>query len=342
MKTPVKHLGLGLWSLAISMSACHSIEEWDNNPEGNFQALWTVVDEHYCFFKEKDVDWDEVRTRYAQRITNDMNSTQLFDACADMLAELKDGHVNLTSWFNTSYYRNWWSDYPQNFDERLVEQYYLNFDYRSIGASKYAILNDNIGYIRYPSFDSSIGDGNIDGILNYFSLCTGLIFDIRDNGGGELTNSEKWAMRFTTDRILAGYMINKTGPGHDDLSEPFEYYFDPVTDQHLVWTKPVVVLTNRSTFSAANNFVSVVQYFPNVKIVGARTGGGSGIPITMEIPCGWGVRMSSVSVLDAKGNTTESGIDPSPGCEVDLDPDMALQGIDTMIERAIEILNSDW
>ncbi len=328
--------------MLLPLSGCHNIEEWDNNPEGNFQALWTIVDEHYCFFQEKDIDWNEVRTRYAQRISNDMNSTQLFDACADMLDELQDGHVNLSSWFNTSYYSNWWSDYPQNFDERLVEQYYLNFDYRSMGSSKYAILNENIGYIRYPGFDSSIGEGNIDGILSYFSLCTGLIFDIRDNGGGALSNSEKWAKRFTTERVLAGYMINKTGPGHNDVSEPFEYYFDPVTEDHLVWTKPVVVLTNRSTYSAANNFVSVVQYFPNVKIVGARTGGGSGIPITMEIPCGWSVRMSSVSVLDAKKQTTEFGIDPSPGCEVDLDPELALQGVDTMIERAIEVLNSNW
>ena len=46
-----------------------------------------------------------------------------------MLDELKDGHVNLSSSFNTSYYRRWWSDYPQDFNFRTLQQYYLGFDY---------------------------------------------------------------------------------------------------------------------------------------------------------------------------------------------------------------------
>ena len=47
--------------LAISLlPACHDIEEWDNDPQGNFQALWTIIDEHYCFFAEKDIDWNEI------------------------------------------------------------------------------------------------------------------------------------------------------------------------------------------------------------------------------------------------------------------------------------------
>lgn len=328
--------------MMILCSACHTVEEWENDAQGNFDALWTVVDQHYCFFKEKNVDWAEVKSRYGQRIYQGMSSRMLFEVCSDMLAELRDGHVNLSSWFATSYYTNWWSDYPQNYDERLVEQYYLGFDCRHLGAVQYGMLNENIGYISYPTFEMGLGDSNLDAMLNYFSLCKGIIIDVRDNGGGALTNAEDLACRFTDERFLAGYMINKTGPGHDDLSKPFEYYFTPAAAPHLLWTKPVVVLTNRSTFSAANNFVSLVKYFPNVKICGARTGGGSGIPLTMEMPCGWSVRMSSVSVLDAQRQTTEFGIDPTPGCEVDLDPVMALQGVDTMIEKAIALLNEDW
>lgn len=329
-------------SLAVQAAGCHTVEEWDNDALGNFDALWTVVDQHYCFFKEKDVDWEAMRTKYSQRVYNGMTSQMLFEVCSDMLAELRDGHVNLSAPFATSYYTKWWSDYPQNYDERLVEQYYLGFGCRHLGSVQYEILNENIGYISYPTFETGLGDGNLDAILSYFSLCKGLIIDVRNNGGGALTNAEDLACRLTDERFLAGYMINKTGPGHDQLSKPFEYYYTPAAAPHLLWTKPVVVLTNRSTFSAANNFVSLVKYFPNVKICGARTGGGSGIPLTMEMPCGWSVRMSSVSVLDAQRQTTEFGIDPTPGCEVDLDPVQALQGIDTMIEKAISLLNENW
>lgn len=322
----------------ICLSACHHIEEWDNSATGNFDALWTAVDEHYCFFEEKGIDWDEVYRKYRKRVYDNMPQSMLFSVCADMLDELQDGHVNLSAAFNTSYYRNWWSDYPQNYNQRLVERYYLKYENKALGAIKYTILEQNIGYINYSSFTSGIGEGNLDAILSDFALCTGLIIDIRDNGGGNLSNAETLVRRFISERTLAGYMVNKTGPAHNDFAEPDPYYFDPIEAPHLRWNKPVVVLTNRSTFSAANNFVSIMQYLPNVHIVGARTGGGSGIPINMEVPNGWMVRMSAVSVLDAKGRTTEFGVAPSEGCEVDLDPELALIGIDSMIEKAIEVL----
>ena len=77
------------------------------------------------------------------------------------------------------------------------------------------------------------------------------------------------------------------------------------------WAKPIVVLTNRSTFSAANNFASVMKNLPGVTIVGSVTGGGSGVPFSSELPCGWGIRFSACSMLDALGESTEGGITPS-------------------------------
>ena len=38
---------------------------------------------------------------------------------------------------------------------------------------------------------------------------------------------------------------------------------------------------------------------------------------------------------DGEGNLTEFGVAPTPGCEVDMDPQKALEGIDTMLEFAI-------
>ena len=328
-------------ALVLSFTSCHHVEEWDQDYEGNFDALWTVVDEHYCFFKEKGVDWNEVYDRYHQRLSPDMGGLGFFNLCAAMLDELRDGHVNLSSSFKVSYYRKWWSDYPQNYDARLVEQYYLRFDYSTVGGMDYGVLRDNVGYIRYGSFSYPVSEGSLDGILSQFALCKALIIDVRDNGGGDMTNVETLVARFIDQRILAGYICHKTGPGHDDFSEPYAYYFDPAEPGRKRWSKPVVVLTNRSTFSAANNFVSVMQYLPNVKIVGDRTGGGSGMPYSSEIPCGWGVRMSACPVYDAKGVPTEDGVPPSDGCHIDLDPQLALQGTDTMLDFAISLLLSD-
>ncbi len=318
--------------------ACHSIEKWESDPQGNFDALWTILDEHYCFFEDKNIDWNDVYASYRSKIKKEMEADEFFNLCAEMLATLRDGHVNLSSPFNTSYYRKWWSDYPQNFNKRLIEEHYLNFDYAAAGGVIYKELpGRNVGYMRYSSFSGGIGETMLDMMLYGFRETDGLIIDIRDNGGGNMTNVEKLASRFLAERTLAGYISHKTGPGHNDFSEPFAYYFEP--SKRVRWFKPVIVLTNRSTFSAANNFVSVMQYLPQVLIVGAHTGGGSGMPYTSEIPCGWSVRMSASPVYDRNMNTTEQGIAPSAGCAIDLDPEAEAQGIDTMLEFAIILLN---
>lgn len=324
--------------LLAGVTSCHDIPQYADDPRGNFDALWHTLDEHYCFFKEKGVDWDEVYSRYSPKISDQMTSEELFEVCAEMLDELRDGHTNLSSSFNTSYYRKWWSDYPQNFDARIIEEYYFNFNYRQTGMIIYGILPENIGYMRIPSMSGGIGNSNLDHILYYLKTCDGLVIDLRDNGGGNMTNVETIVARFITERILAGYISHKNGPGHDDFSEPYAYYIDPAEEGRIMWGKPVVVLTNRSTFSAANNLVSIMKLLPEIRIAGATTGGGSGMPFSSELPNGWGIRFSAAPVLDALGQTTEFGIEPSEGCHVDLDPQAALNGRDTMLDFAVRLL----
>lgn len=332
--------GLAFAVLALTLASCHDTPDYDRSRADTFEALWRTIDQRYCFFREKSIDWDSVRKVYEPRAMGARSTQIFFNACADMLDELRDGHVNLSSGFATSYYKKWWSDYPENYNERIIQQYYLRFQYRMIGSITYGFLDDNIGYIRYPSFSTGLGEGNIDYILQYFSICQGLIIDVRSNGGGDLTNVEKWVSRFITERTLAGYISHKTGPGHDDFSEPFAFYYTPPGNGHLLWTKPVVVLANRGTFSAANNFVSIMKLLPGVKIVGATTGGGSGMPFSAELPNGWGLRFSACSILDAEGKSTEFGVEPSEGCAVDMSPEATLDGHDTILDHARNVISS--
>lgn len=324
----------------IQLTACHEIKEYDNDAIGNFEQLWETIDQHYCFFGWKTVDWDEIHSLYRSKISNEMTSRELFEVCASMLDELKDGHTNLSAPFNTSYYSAWWSDYPQNYDSRLVEQYYFNFHFLSLGAVNYGLLDSNIGYINYSSFETDLGDGNWNWIFNTLSTCDGLIIDVRNNGGGMIDAVEPLISHFITERTLVGYISHKTGPGREDFSDPYAYYYDPAPEGSVMWQKPVVVLTNRSTFSAANNFVSIMKLLPQVKVVGATTGGGCGMPFSSELPNGWGVRFSASVIYDADMKITEFGVEPSEGCSVDLDQELAIQGIDTMLEKAIEVLIS--
>lgn len=83
-----------------------------------------------------------------------------------------------------------------------------------------------------------------------------------------------------------------------------------------------------------------MKLLPDVRIVGATTGGGSGMPYSSELPCGWSIRFSACSMLDANRNSTESGVTPSPGCAIDMDPTEALKGKDSILEFAISLLQN--
>jgi C-terminal processing protease CtpA/Prc len=100
----------------------------------------------------------------------------------------------------------------------------------------------------------------------------------------------------------------------------------------------VVVLTNRSTFSAGNNFVMYVKDLPNVTLVGDRTGGGAGMPFQSELPNGWSVRFSACPIYDAGMQLTEDGIEPD--VRVDITSADYQRSRDTIIERAIDIILS--
>ncbi|WP_321333693.1 S41 family peptidase [uncultured Bacteroides sp.] len=321
--------------LLCTVSSCIREDEYDNTPQGNFDALWKIIDERYCFLEYKQINWDSIHTVYQQRITNDMSDDNLFEVLGDMLTELKDGHVNLYSASDVARYWNWYEDYPRNFNESIIENY-LGTNYHIAGGAKYKILNDNVGYIYYESFSNTIGNGNLDEILQNMSICNGLIIDVRNNGGGNLSNSTSLASRFTNERVLTGYIRHKTGKGHNDFSDPIAINLDP--SNSIRWQKKVIVLTNRHAYSATNDFVNSMRYLPQVTILGDRTGGGSGLPFTSELPNGWSVRYSSSPHFDAEMNQIEFGIDPD--IKIDMQGGDEEKGVDTMIEKARALLKN--
>lgn len=347
MKILSKSIGLiatGL--LAASAVSCSDEPDFDNTLYGNFDALAEIIDTRYCFFADKDIDWDEVTARYRAQISDSTTLIGLFNICSAMLNELKDGHVNLSSHFNTSYYKNWWSDYPQDFNLRTLQEYYLQFDnFQTSGISyvNFSYESTDIGYMYYPSFSSGIGELNLDYVLALLRDCDALIIDIRDNGGGLLTNIDVLVGRFIDREITGGYIVHKTGPAHGDFSEPYRFTYKPAPDYRIKWSvdKPVYVLTNRSCYSSANDFVAVMKTLPNVKIVGARTGGGGGLPFTSELPVGWSVRFSACPIYAPDGSVTEFGIDPSEGCEVHCTSEQLAEGHDAILDFALDLARRD-
>ena len=330
----IKYLFLIICS-SVAFWGCDDKMSFDNNAHGNFDALWTILDENYCFFDYKKIDWDAVYKTYSARVKSDMGNDALFKLMGEMLSELKDGHVNLIASHDMSRYWNWSEDYPANFDATVLKKY-LGNDYSIAGGMNYSILEENIGYIYYGSFSRDVGEANISQILSRMAICKGIIIDVRNNGGGTLTNVERIASRFFNEKTLVGYISHKVGKGHSDFSElypKYVYSYDKIRFQ-----KPVVVLTNRGCYSATNDFVNVMKHAPNATIVGDKTGGGSGLPFSSELPNGWSVRFSASPMYNADKEHIEFGIEPD--IYVSMKEEDRIKGKDTIIEKAKEVIKT--
>ena len=160
--------------MVTMFTSCIDEDEQPNTPTGNFEALWRIIDQHYCFFDYKQqqygLDWQEVYVKYKERVSDRMTDRQLFEVMTDMLSELRDGHVNLGASYDYGRYWAWKEDYPSDYSDSL-ERIYLRTDYKIASGMKYRVLDDNIGYVRYESFADAIGEGNLDEVLSYFLLC---------------------------------------------------------------------------------------------------------------------------------------------------------------------------
>lgn len=338
----LRRLALFLFPLSLFpvLSSCldDDSQEYSDDYLGTFEACWHMLDERYCYFEEKNIDWDAVHDYYLpfakDSVDGPVKMLKLLDAMIDVL---QDGHVNVYAPFNTARYSEWYDAYPTNFDANLIQQYYLGNNYWTASGMQYGRFGrDSIAYIRYSSFDATIGDANLDYVLAALAESNGLIIDVRNNGGGSLSNVPTLAERFCTSSTLYSYISHKTGRGHSDFSKPEPLYLEPAEKGRTTWdasTYPVVILTNRRSYSATNNFVqamkaldgtmttdSVGEQHPKIiKICGDRTGGGSGMPFESVLPNGWPIRFSACPMLDQNRQSTEFGIDPSEGLKVDMD-----------------------
>lgn len=324
----------------FTLTACVDEDDYDNTPLGNFEALWNIIDQHYCFLDYKrqaiGLDWDDVHATYKARLSPEMTNAQLQEVLTDMLSELQDGHVNLYTSRDVGRYWSWQEDYPKNLDVEVRDKY-LGTDYKIASGLKYRILPDNIGYVVYESFQSGLGEGNIDEVLYYLRACNGLILDIRGNGGGSLEYAERLASHFTNEKILVGYTSHKNGKGRNDFSTPQPEYITP--SRGVRWQKRMVVLTNRECYSATNTFVRDILCCPNVVTLGDQTGGGSGMPFNSELPNGWAVRFSACPMYDRDMNQIEFGIQPT--IQDSLRATDANVGVDNLIEHARRLLADD-
>ena len=308
------------------------------NPVNVFEYLWNQVDQNYTFFDVKGINWDSVREVYCPKVNDDMGRDSLFRVCAAMLNTLRDGHTNLISGFdvshNDSVYYKMYAE--KNIDEDVVFLNYLTVNHHTTGSFTHnAIRDGKVAYLRYSSFSNDINESVLKYLVNYYKSCDGLILDLRQNGGGSLSNVSKLLGIFDNHKQLLYQTQVKSGPEHDAFKDAETVYAADSSVLDNPYTKPVAVLIDRGSFSATSFFAICTMAYDNIKLFGDYSGGGLGIPNGGMLPNGWVYRFSATRTLANDGNNYENGVPPD--VQVILDPACTAQGIDNVIEVA-----GDW
>ncbi len=279
------------------------------DPFKNFEYLWTECDEKYSYFQLKNIDWDAVKKEYSAKLYNGMSDDSLFNVLGGMLTELRDDHTNLISKFNKSYFGTRYLG-QKNYNERIIVDYYISKDHYISGPFVHNFVdNGEIGYIRFASFTGTVDNTNLDFVLKRYKDTKGLVFDIRENGGGAIKDIFEILGRFVDTETILNYSRIKTGPAHDDFSETMPVKLKP--HDGIRYTKKIAMLVDRGTFSAGSFTSLATKALSNVTLIGDTTGGGLGLPNGGQLPNGWTYRfsISQALTLDKKPDY-ENGVPP--------------------------------
>ncbi|MBW1831031.1 MAG: S41 family peptidase [Deltaproteobacteria bacterium] len=185
-----------------------------------------------------------------------------------------------------------------------------------------ALLDDGIIYVRIKAFQ--------DGTARLFSHAldqavmkrrkrggvTGLLIDLRDNGGG-LLHEAVWV----SDELLAsGVIVSTRGRGGEKISE----YSARRAGTRPKW--PVVVLINENTASASEIVAGALRDHARAVLVGVRSFGKGSVQNVFELPGGSALKLTTYRYYTPSGRSIQAeGITPDlvaeqPRAEGDPEP----------------------
>ena len=85
-------------AIALFIGACGNSlldVEFENDPVGNFDALWNEFDRYYALFDVRHVDWDSLYSIYRPLVSSGSTNAELYEAMTGLLTHLQDEHVSL-------------------------------------------------------------------------------------------------------------------------------------------------------------------------------------------------------------------------------------------------------
>ena len=195
-----------------------------------------------------------------------------------------------------------------------------------------SVVNDNLGYIKISSFDENTAKQFKEEFEKLQAQnIKGLIIDLRNNGGGIVSEALDIADYITDKDSVLLYEVNKNGKEEIKKSKK-----DPIVNM------PIVVLVNKNTASSSEILSGALKDLGKAKIVGTKTYGKGVIQEILTLPDGDGLKITTEEYqTPSKNKIHKIGIEPDVVVEL---PDTVKNilnvepAADTQMQKAIELL----
>ena len=311
--------------------------QYPNTPEGNFEAFWNGIDQNYVFFTHHNLDWDAVYDEYKSQINSNTSDSKLYSILSEIFSKLIDNHRILgTSQGTVSGFNNY--RHIRYTTSELIQSYYLEGDSKQEIQTSYTdpktnqlvkttefvcgkINSEHIMYINHLFFGDALlfysTSDELDAFIRkYNSITSSLILDMRNNSGGDSRSFYQLCSRFINSDHPWGFSQFRTGRERTALSPLIPEVIKPYGK--LYYSKPIIVLVNRFSASAAEVTAIALKSLPNVIIMGDTTAGANG-PISeykdytgnFNLPNKWKVQLAQRATLDADKRVYEgTGLPP--------------------------------
>jgi tetratricopeptide (TPR) repeat protein len=346
----MRHVTVLILLTVFSLGAVPSSGQELSAPEKNFEFLWHVFDANYSTFSAKHIDWKALYAVYRPRVSAQTTDDELFAILSHLLEPLNDNHVVLRSQSPARFYSpgmTWGLFNTPQFDNlqaiMRIRPAPARYFARPLVESENKVfahgwLADGIGYLHFNSFQDEEGSTKaMDAILEEFRDARAIVVDVRRNLGGDDPIGRVLASRFADRKRLYMTTRERNGPRYDDYDPPRHFFVEPLGPRQF--TKTVILLTNRLSLSAADNFTLAMRILPHVTVVGDFTSGCQADNDVRTLPNGWMVVVPRNLMLDHKGFCWE-GIGVPPDLKVrgeDLAPHPES---DLILEMALALINS--
>ncbi len=224
-------------------------------------------------------------------------------------------------------------------DENIV----LEVERRQITTANvsYKMLDDNVGYICVTEFTGHVAENFKSAIIDLLDRgMTGLVIDLRDNGGG-LADECIQMLDLLLDAETVSVIRGRIG------GEPIQEDWTTEDGVLVPHDMPVSLILNQYSASASELFAGALQDLSRVKIVGVQSFGKGVGTRTWELSDGSALQITNFEYFLPEGeNIEDKGI--TPDYEVELPEDIATKQIsqltreeDTQLAKAIDLVKLD-